>query len=174
MSGITEIVPGLFVGSVAETRRAFDANGTHFFSFLRRKTSIDRMRVVNAAVELGNITKRPTSQYLAVPLRDDGDDQDLSAFYDNIPAVLEFLDREALVDSNLLIHCQMGRSRSCSVAIVCLLYMGAVSSVEEGYQLLQIKRPGSFPHGRLYSRAIQIWYDEHKNGVKDTSEHDAE
>lgn len=123
-----QVIPGLYVGNAAAARNP----------------PPDVRRVVNCAFELGNLANVPPDQYWKIPLRDSGDPADQATFAHQLGGVFRFLDAVSLRQSPVLIHCQQGISRSCSIALAYLLYHGLVPSIPAGVQFLVRTRPIAF------------------------------
>ena len=126
----SEILPGLYVGSCLAVDR------------LVRSGTVKR--VVNCTAELKNLSRIDEASYLAVPLKDDGTYDDQAVFADNVTNIMTFLDKESFDKSPVLLHCQMGVSRSPSVAAAYLLHTGKYEKVSEAKRFVKQMRPASF------------------------------
>jgi len=105
MNSITMILPGVYVGGVETV-----INLPNYIS-----------RVVNCATELTNLSNRSIGNYLRIDLDDSGSPKDLELFERSIRQVINFIEQGLDQNQNILIHCFMGTSRSCSVATAFVL-----------------------------------------------------
>lgn len=143
----SEIIPGLYVGSVDSVR------------YLVRKQLVKR--VINCSAEVRNVAAVDNSSYLIIPLNDSGTIDDQAVLADNIKRVMMFLDRETFNESPVLIHCQMGVSRSPTVAAAYLLHSGQCGSVAEAKSFVKRMRPVAFEGcaKNTYDTALVEMYD---------------
>lgn len=126
----TEILPGLYVGSVHAVR---DLVGRGVVK-----------RIVNCAKEFRNVGSVDVGSYLKVPLDDSGSWDDQVVFADNFKHIMEFLDKESFAVSPVLIHCQMGISRSPYVTAAYLVHSRQQKSVSEAKLFVKKLRPIAF------------------------------
>ncbi len=126
----SEVLPGLFVGSVDAVRYLYNNQMVK--------------RVINCAEELSNVADVPDDSYLSVKLNDSGTVNDQGVLADNVQTIMAFLERDSLNESPVLIHCQMGISRSPSVAAAYLLHTGQCFTVSEAKRTVKTARPVSF------------------------------
>ena len=143
---MNEIIPGVFVGDAISARN----------------TKKNIKRVVNAG-QLKNLANLPPADYLKIEIDDDGSYDDLLAFYDAIPRFLHFMDASDVIQSPVLIHCQLGVSRSCSLMVVYLLAKNMCATVDEAIALVKAKRSVAFINRRhVYKSVIEEWFDTRK------------
>lgn len=136
-----EIIPGVFVGDAISARHTKDKI----------------KRVVNAG-QLKNLANVLEADYLRVEIDDTGSHQDLLAFHDAIPAFLKFMDEADPKEKAVLIHCQLGVSRSCSLMVVYLLAKNVCDTVDEAIDYIQKKRSVAFINRRhVYRAVIEEW-----------------
>lgn len=99
---MTEIVPGLWIGSVSD---AFD---TH----LLRRAGVTTL--LNVAEEL-EFAGRIGVEYAKIGISDDSDDEDMRTI---LPDAVAFLERVVLRKGGaVMVHCLEGRSRSVCIAL---------------------------------------------------------
>lgn len=136
-----EIIPGVFVGDAISARSA--------------RTKIKR--VVNAG-QLKNLANIPSDDYLRLEIDDSGTEQDLLAFHDAIPTFLKFMDEADPKEKPVLIHCQLGVSRSCSLMVVYLLAKNVCATVDEAIDYIRKRRSVAFINRRyIYRGVIEEW-----------------
>lgn len=128
----SQVQPRLFLGScsAAKSRQVFEHLGIG--------------AVVNATRELPNYHEGDAvlcTSYLKLPL-DDDPDQDLEA---GIEQALPFIASHLQAERNVLVHCQMGQSRSVSIVVAHLM-----STLGCGYgkalALVRSARPAARPN----------------------------
>lgn len=143
-SEIQEIIPNLYVGDEFSVRN---------MSSTQQNTI---KRIVNTACEIGNIANYPADFYHHIKLKDDCTFEDLMTFNDSIKPFLAFMEKKSLEDSPVLIHCQMGVSRSCSMLAVYLLHKRVCKTFDEAVDYIVAKRPQAFDGGnnRVYALPI--------------------
>ncbi len=143
----SEIIPGLYVGSVDSVQ------------YLVRKQLVKR--VINCSTEIRNVAAVDDSSYLNIPLNDSGTIDDQAVLADNIKRIMMFLDRETFDESPVLIHCQMGVSRSPTVTAAYLLHSGQCWSVAEAKSFVKRMRPVAFEGcaKNTYDTALVEMYD---------------
>ena len=107
MTAYSEIIPGLFVGSIASVKHGLPPGVK---------------RVVNCAQEIGNIANVPAGSYLHLDLLDDDTDTDNLKFCRYISVVIKFIDSIPLQQSPVLLHCYEGISRSASMCLAYLMW----------------------------------------------------
>lgn len=91
--------------------------------------------VGNFAYELNNRYVFGDLNYCHL-LIDDRDDFDISQYF--IKAIL-FIEQQRLLGRNVLLHCQMGKSRSAAILIAYLMFKRKMSC-EEAYAFVKSKR----------------------------------
>ena len=151
---MNEIVPGLYVGDAHDARS--------LPSYIKR--------VVNCAAELGNIAKLDTASYHHIPLIDDDTFEDTLYFYQSIPGFLRFVDQLPIADHPVFVHCAMGVSRSCSMAVAYILHQRVQRgddiqsegkmALDAAYELVMGKRPQAFCGGewKIYQNALYDYF----------------
>jgi protein-tyrosine phosphatase len=122
---MSEIIPNLFVGSVDVVR----AQG-HSYD-----------RIINCTYEVENITNKPSTHYLQLYLHDDGTHEDNLLFCRHMKKALLFIDE---AKGSVLVHCQQGISRSCSIILAYLLYKNIVATIPEGVRFIVARHPRAF------------------------------
>lgn len=129
-----EIVPGVFVGDAISARHQNHKNVIK--------------RVVNAG-QLKNIANVPADDYLCINIEDSGTYEDLLAFMDAVEPQKK----------PVLIHCQLGVSRSCSLAVVYLLAKRICTTVNEAIAFVRSKRRVAFINRKYYYKeVIEDWH----------------
>lgn len=138
---MNQIIPGVFVGDA-----------------LSAKSNTVITRVVNAG-QLKNLAGTPSTDYLRIEIDDTGSHQDLLAFNDAIPSFLTFMDKTDPKERPVLIHCQLGVSRSCSLMVVYLLAKKVCATVEEAIDYVRMKRSVAFINRQhVYRDVIEDWF----------------
>ena len=140
---MSEIISGLFVGSQGSaTEGKFKA-------------------VINCTEELNNIGNAEI--YMNVPLKDYGDSDydDALTFYKAIKDVKQFIANYKLIDQiPLLVHCQMGVSRSTNMTVAILLLLYPTQTIQGAYVYVKQQRAQAFSIGRLYERTINEYFGD--------------
>jgi len=98
-----------------------------------------------------------------IPLKDYGDIDydDAMTFYKGIRDVKKFIDDYKLIDQvPLLVHCQMGVSRSTNMTVAILLLVYPTQTIEGAYDYIKHQRPQAFSIGRLYERTINEYFGD--------------
>jgi len=131
------IIPNLYLGDISS------------ILYISKEEKEKIKRVVNTAGELENFANYPLDKYLHIPLKDDGTFEDLMVFNDSIRPFIKFMDAVKLEDSPVLIHCQMGMSRSCSMLAVYLLHKGICKDFKSAVEYIVDKRPQAFHGGTI-------------------------
>lgn len=136
-----EILPGVFVGDAISARK--------------KKPVIQR--IVNVG-QIKNFANLPSTHYLRIDINDTGSNKDLDTFDKAIPLFLQFMDMVSPEVSPVLIHCQLGVSRSCSLVIVYLLAQKVCKTVDEAIEYIKAKRSVAFINRRyVYRKVIEDW-----------------
>lgn len=137
MSEPTEIIPGVFVGD------QFTAKDQLFF----KKNNITR--VVNCTPDVPFYF--PGVRYYRIPIGDSShfDDNDIMAR--NLPVAVGFImEAQPGKYRGVLIHCHVGVSRSCTVA-VALLRTCFTNTIDEAIKIVVSKRPVAFFNGNHFN-----------------------
>jgi len=138
------ILPGVYVGGVETV-----INLPNYIS-----------RVVNCATELTNLSNRSIGNYLRIDLDDSGSPKDLELFERSIRQVINFIEQGLDQNQNILIHCFMGTSRSCSVATAFVLSQKPELTVQEAVDFVISKRPMAFDGGerQVYREVLDEYF----------------
>jgi len=132
-----EILPSLYIGTYADAE------------CLVVHPSESKWAVVNCAREIRNISNRHPSQYLKIPLDDTGDLEDNILFQREIHSVIDFIGERLKEGKEVLVHCQMGKSRSCSVLAAYLLHGKTEYNLRDAKQWIIDRYPEAFDGGSL-------------------------
>jgi len=134
MTEPTEFLPGIFVGD------KFIASDENFF----KENNI--VRVVNCTSTLP-FSFPSRAQYFRIPIEDSSDEinNNLMAAY-LIPAIKFVMEVQPRKGRGVLIHCQAGISRSCTVA-VGVLRACCCSTIKQAMETLMMKRDIAFFRG---------------------------
>ena len=127
------IVDGVYVGDVNAARNP--------------PKNVDK--IVCCAIEHKNYTGKRPEDYLYIPLEDNGNAADCDLFYRNIPVVVNFIDNAVESGENTLVHCHMGISRSCSMALAYILSENDTMTVDQGVNYIIKRRPAAFFNGSV-------------------------
>jgi len=131
----TEFLPGVFVGDY------FVANDEVFF----RKNNI--VRVVNCTENIPFFFPH-LAQYFRIPIDDSTSHLDNNVMAAYMPSAIRFITEiRPSKERGVLIHCQAGMSRSCTVA-VGLLRQCCHPTIKGAIQALVEKRDIAFFRGR--------------------------
>jgi Predicted protein-tyrosine phosphatase len=127
---INEILPGLFVG---DYYAATDSDTLKLYNI---------EAVVNATWSSNKRLLKSKIAYHRVKIKDDGS----CIITPHLAKANKFIHRQRRkLKKNVLIHCSAGMSRSVSLAIAYLFYIGHSSTFEEALKFMQTKRPCSRP-----------------------------
>jgi protein-tyrosine phosphatase len=127
---VNEILPGLFVGdyyaaTCPDTLQLYNIEA-----------------IVNATWSSNKRLFKSKIAYHRVKIKDDGS----SILTPHLAKANKFIHRQRRkLKKNVLIHCSAGMSRSVSLAIAYLFYIGHSSTFEEALKFMQTKRPCSRP-----------------------------
>ena len=82
-------------------------------------------------------------------------------FMREVHSILEFIDKCLEKKRPVLVHCQLGKSRSCSVVAAYLLHKDMVGTVQEAKGFIIEKHPQAFDGGelRVYDLALRQTFD---------------
>lgn len=138
MTQPTEFLPGIFVGD------HLTASDPDFF---RRQNIV---RVVNCTNSIPCYF--PNVDYFRIPVDDAGDDVNNNVMAAYIPAAIKFVLKPPLPGkrSGVLIHCQAGVSRSCTVAVAVLRWC-CQPTIRDAITTLLAKRDIAFVNGRYFN-----------------------
>ncbi|KAJ3039052.1 hypothetical protein HK097_002956 [Rhizophlyctis rosea] len=144
-----EILPNLFIGTYTDAER------------LVIHPEESKWTVINCTREIRNISNRHSSQYKKIPLDDTGNLEDNMTLQQQVHPVLDFIDEKRKKEEPVLIHCQLGKSRSCSVVAAYLLHKDMVETVEEAKKCIIERHPKAFDGGelRVYDMALRQTFD---------------
>lgn len=136
-----EVIQGIFIGDAISARECRNIR-----------------RVVNAG-QVKNLADIPPDRYLRIEIDDSGTYQDLLAFNDAIPTFLEFMNKANTKEEPVLIHCQQGVSRSCSLMAVYLLSKKICASLDDAIDFIKQRRSIAFVNSRyIYRDVIEDWF----------------
>ena len=125
-------------------------------SVLEKKNTVIK-RIVNVG-QIKNVANLPPSDYLRIDINDTGSNKDLDVFSNAIQRFLQFMDSIDPKVSPVLIHCQLGVSRSCSLVIVYLLAQKVCKTVDEAIDYIKARRSVAFINRRhVYRQVIEDW-----------------
>lgn len=133
LASVTEILPGVFIGDqmVAQTKQFFD--------------DFQITHVVNCTVNVPCYF--PHVRYLRIPVLDYPTDENNEIMVKGINRAIPFIAQARLNPNNkVLIHCQAGVSRSCTIAAALVRYCCA-ESIDQAIALVVAKRPIAFFSG---------------------------
>ena len=138
MNDTTEVLPGLFVGNQNV------ANDRDFF--LRHNIR----RVVNCTFNIPNYFT-DLADYLQIPVGDSSSEETNRIMSAALPRILSFIaSGYPSRQKGILIHCNMGVSRSCTVA-AAYIRMCCVSSIDAALNHVLCRRPQAFFYGRGFN-----------------------
>jgi len=145
MTSPTEFLPGIFVGD------QFAAKNPRFFQEANIK------KVVNCTPDVPFYFENSNVQYKRISLGDSPDEINNNIMETNLLSAVKFvLDGHKFDRKNgVLIHCHVGISRSCTVA-VAVIRMCCAQSIPQAVAMLLTRRPIAFYNGtRLnFSKAL--------------------
>jgi predicted protein tyrosine phosphatase len=144
----SEIIPNLFVGDYLDAIEC-------------KSGDLCIKRVVNCTEELPNVTGMEGEDlYMQIPVNDQDTFEDTLVFYVHIQPFLTFMDKHPLDTHPVLIHCQMGVSRSCSMAVAYLVHTSVCKDVDAAYKFVMEKRPQAFMNGIwiVYKNALNDFF----------------
>lgn len=129
MNDPVEIIPGLFLGSVAASRdlSLLQSHGIRL--------------IVNCAAELFN-HHEGHFRYFNCSLRDEQNEDVVKMFQDGLGALM---DETRKRKEGILVHCQAGISRSVTIVLAYLLIYQNMS-LQESFLLVKSKRPNAGPN----------------------------
>ena len=134
---MSELLPGIYVG---------DANTARDAAFFARNNIT---RVVNCTPHIPFYF--PNVKYMRIPVYDADTPYNNKVMKTALPLALAFaLNPRPSVEQGVLIHCQAGVSRSCTVA-VAVLRVCCASSLQQAVALCRARRPIAFFGGLVFN-----------------------
>jgi len=145
LADAVEILPKIFVGN----RHA--AEDADFFSRHNVRA------VLNVTATLPN-TFRCDSQieYLRIPVYDSEERRDVARMKQYLPVITEFIHKNVVIEKKvLLVHCVMGRQRSCAALVSYLIRFYDMSSLD-AVEYVLARKPDAFHFGKTvnFARAL--------------------
>ena len=126
MNSYDKIIPGLYVGDETSPRVALQKKEriSHVISLMPISKTLKRFLKKKSIIHIEHIIKNDINENI------------IKHFLELYPTIKDILNMN---DPQLLIHCELGRSRS--VAIVLLTLMRKYRyKFEQGYELIKLKR----------------------------------
>ena|SRR6478609_5488764 len=105
-------------------------------------------------------------EYLRIPVYDSHGKRDVNKMYQYFPLVTEFMYKSSVMEGkNLLVHCALGRQRSCAAIAAYLIRFYNMTPMEAMDFILK-KKPDAFHWGASanFAKALNRWYYKLQKG----------
>ena len=99
-------------------------------------------------------------EYLRIPVHDSHGKRDVGKMYQYFPLITEFIYKVTVMEGrNLLVHCALGRQRSCTAIAAYLIRFYNMTPMEAMNFILE-KKPDAFHWGASvnFAKALNRWY----------------
>ena len=144
-----KVLPNIFLG---DTRAA---KSTVFFQ------KADITSVLNMTPNIPNtFCSNSNVEYLRIPVYDTHGKRDLNKMYQYFPVVTEFMYKTSVMENKkLLVHCALGRQRSCAAIAAYLIKFYKMTPIE-AMNFIMSKKIDSFHWGKSanFAKALNRWY----------------
>jgi len=110
--------------------------------------------ISNAFSEFDNI------EYLRIPVYDSHGKRDVNKMYQYFPIVTEFMYKVTVMENrNMLVHCALGRQRSCAAIAAYLIKFYNMTPVDAMEFILK-RKPDAFHWGESanFAKSLNRWY----------------
>ena len=148
-----EVLPKIYLG---DTRAAYSK------SFLD-KVAIGA--VLNMTPNLENMFREvETFEYMRIPVYDSHGKRDCNKMYQYFPAVTEFIYKNTVMEGkNILVHCALGRQRSCAAVAAYLIRFYKMTPMEAMEYIVK-RKPDAFHWGQCanFAKSLNRWYRKWK------------
>lgn len=144
-----KILPNIYLGD----KRA--ASSDNFFD----KANITS--VLNMTPNIPNsFCSIETMEYLRIPVHDSHAKRDLNKMYQYFPVITEFMYKVSVIEKkNLLVHCALGRQRSCAAIAAYLIKFYRMTPIQAMNFILS-RKIDSFHWGKSvnFAKSLNKWY----------------
>lgn len=117
--------------------------------------------VLNMTANIPNTFKDKDSvEYLRIPVHDSAQKRDVGKMYQYLPVVTEYIYKTTVIEGkNILVHCALGRQRSCAAIAAYLIKFYKMTPIEAMDYIIS-KKPDSFHWGRSvnFAKSLNRWY----------------
>jgi protein-tyrosine phosphatase len=99
-------------------------------------------------------------EYLRIPVYDSVGKRDVNKMYQYFPMITEFIYKNSVMeDKNILVHCALGRQRSCAAIAAYLMRFYKMTPVQAMDFILK-RKPDAFHWGESvnFARSLNKWY----------------
>lgn len=99
-------------------------------------------------------------EYLRIPVYDSHGKRDVNQMYQYFPLVTEYMHKIAVLENrNLLVHCALGRQRSCAAIAAYLIKYYQLTPLEAMDFILK-RKPDAFHWGESanFAKSLNRWY----------------
>lgn len=99
-------------------------------------------------------------EYLRIPVFDTHGKRDVNRMYQYFPIVTEFMYKTSVMENkNLLVHCALGRQRSCAAIAAYLIKFYKMTPLE-AMNFIISRKPDSFHWGKSanFAKSLNRWY----------------
>jgi protein-tyrosine phosphatase len=99
-------------------------------------------------------------EYLRIPVYDSHGKRDVNKMYQYFPLVTEFMYKSSVMEGkNILVHCALGRQRSCAAIAAYLIRFYHMTPMEAMNFIIK-KKPDAFHWGASanFAKALNRWY----------------
>lgn len=144
-----KILPNIYLG---------DSRAAQSSTFFDRA---DISAVLNMTPNVPNtFCEKDLLQYARIPVYDSHGKRDVNLMYQYFPLVTEFMYKTAVIENkNLLVHCALGRQRSCAAIAAYLMKFYDMTPINAMEFILQ-RKPDAFHWGQSanFAKALNRWY----------------
>lgn len=99
-------------------------------------------------------------EYLRIPVYDTHGKRDFNRMYQYLPVITEFMYKTSVLErKNLLVHCALGRQRSCAAIVAYLIKFYKMTPIE-AMDFIISRKPDSFHWGKSanFAKSLNKWY----------------
>lgn len=99
-------------------------------------------------------------EYFRISVHDSHAKRDINLMYQYFPAITEYMYKLAVIEQrNILVHCALGRQRSCAAIAAYLIKFYKMTPFESMEFIIQ-RKPDAFHWGKSanFAKALNHWY----------------
>lgn len=130
----------------------------------KSKTFFDQTKITGVLNMTPNIPNSfcdcDVIEYLRIPVYDSHGKRDVNKMYQYFPVITEYMYKVAVMeDRNVLVHCALGRQRSCAAVAAYLMKYYKMTPIAAMEFILQ-RKPDAFHWGESanFAKSLNRWY----------------
>jgi protein-tyrosine phosphatase len=150
-----KILPNIYLGDERSSRNSSFFDRANIQSVLNMTPNIPNAFCTNGEIE-----------YLRIPVYDTYGKRDHQKMYRYFPVITEFMYKSSVIENkNLLVHCALGRQRSCAAIAAYLIKFYKMTPLE-AMEYINSRKVDSFHWGKSanFAKSINKWY--HKLNIE--------